>query len=86
MKNAKEMREIAMQVKKEQDARAEEIATKYINDIIMPAIKQCALKGRFALNLELDVTGIVNLDAIKLKLGRHGYQTEVCNQYLTIEW
>lgn len=83
MEYAKEMRELANKAK---NARTEEIATKYINDTIMPAIKQCALKGRFALNLELDVTGIANLDIIKLKLCKHGYQTEVCNQYLTIEW
>lgn len=86
MKFANEMRAIAMLAIKEKNARTEEIATKYINDTIMPAIKQCALEGRFALNLELDATGITNLDTIKHKLGKHGYQTEVCNQYLTIEW
>lgn len=87
MKYAKEMREIAMMAKKEKDARDAEVATKYINDIIMPAIKRCALEGRFVLNLELDVTGIIYLDAIKLRLNKYGYQTpKVCNQYLTVEW
>lgn len=86
MKHATEMRTIAMMVQKEKNARAAEIATKYINDKIMPAIKQCALEGRFTLNHELDVIGITNLDAIKLKLGKHGYQTEICSQYLAIEW
>lgn len=86
MKCAKEMREIAMMAKKEKDAKATEIATKYINDIIMPDINQCALDGRFALNHELNVIGITNLDAIKLQLGRHGYQAEECGQYLAIEW
>lgn len=86
MKYAKEMREIAMMAKKEKDARSAEIATKYINDVIMPAIKQCALEGRFTLSHELDVTGITNLDTIKIKLAKHGYQTEVFGQYLVIEW
>ena len=86
MKYAKEMRESAMMAKKEKDARSAEIATKYINDVIMPDIKQCALDGRFALNHELHVVGITNLDAIKLQLGKHGYHTEDCGQYLAIEW
>lgn len=87
MKYANEMREIAMLVKKEKDARDAEVATKYINDIIMPAIKRCALEGEFVLNLELDVTGITYLKAIKLRLNKYGYQTpKVCNQYLTVEW
>lgn len=87
MTHANEMRAIALKVKKEKDARDAEIVTKYINDIIMPAIKRCALDGGFVLNLELDVTGITYLDAIKLELNKYSYQTpKVCNQYLTIEW
>jgi len=87
MKCAKEMRAIALKVKEEREARDAEIATKYINDIIMPAIERCALNGGCVLNLELDVTGITYFDAIKLELNKYGYQTpKVCKQYLTVEW
>lgn len=87
MTHADEMRAIALIVKKEKDARDAEIATKYINDIIMPAIKRRALDGEFILNLELDVTGITYLNVIKLELNKYGYHTpKVCNQYLTVEW
>lgn len=87
MTHANEMRAIALKAKKERDARDAEIAIKYINDIIMPAIKRCALDGGCVLNLELDVTGITYFDAIRLELNKYGYQTpKVCKQYLTVEW
>ena len=87
MTHANEMRAVARVIKKEKDAREAEVATKYINDIIMPAIKRRALDGEFVLNLELDVTGITYLNDIKLELNKYGYKTpKVCKQYLTVEW
>lgn len=87
MTHADEMRAIALIVKKEKDARDAEVATKYIDEVIMPAIKRRALDGEFILNLELDVTGITYLKAIKFELNKCGYKTpKVCNQYLTVEW
>ena len=87
MTHANEMRAVALVIKREKEAREAEVATKYIDDVIMPAIKRRALDGEFVLNLELDVTGITYLNAIKLELHKYDYKTpKVCNQYLTIEW
>ena len=85
MKNAQEVRKITNKVLEERQASQIKMMNDYIEEVIAPQVEEMALQGKSTLTVDVDVTKIIDLNALAKTLDNNGYFVTFGRKYPMIK-